>query len=60
MAKEECNGVAWELSLTSDHWVTAKVRVEVAEASLATKSTCLDESLAENAKLHLKLVEMRR
>lgn len=57
MVGEECNKKTQELSLTSEWLATERARVEVVETSLATKSTRLDESLAESAKFYLLLVE---
>lgn len=49
-----------ELGLTNKQLVNEKARVEMAEASLATKSTCLDESTMECVKLYHLLAEREK
>lgn len=46
-----------ELSLASEQLSTENERTEMVEASLAAKSTCLDESIVECAELHRLLAE---
>lgn len=45
MVEGECNQVIQELSLTSNQLSTKKARVEIVEASMASMSAHLDESI---------------
>lgn len=47
MVKGEHDEVVWKLSLSSDQLVAEKERANMAEASLAIMSACLDKSIVD-------------
>lgn len=57
IAEEERDRVVQQLNLANEQLATEQAMAEAAETSLAAQSTYLDESLVENDKLRLLLVE---